>query len=1209
MATIGVKIELEGTKEYQQGMKNLKEQTKLFDAELKNLKSSMNGSAYSKTIRENELLKQKMEALTKESELLAGRIEQATEKFGENDTRTLALQTQYEKLQGQIAATNEALEKNGGVIGAIAAQMEEIGNKAQALGQKISGVGETLSKNVTMPLAAVGTASAKTAADFESAMSGVAATMGYTVDELNDKSSDASKTMEKLSDFAQEMGATTAFSATESAEALNYMALAGYDAETSMKMLPTVLDLAAAGEIGLAEASDMVTDAQSALNLTTDETATLVDQMASASSKSNTSVAQLGEALLTVGATAANVNGGTEELATVLGVLADNGIKGAEGGTHLRNMILSLQDAAKDGKVDFGNFSVEVYDANGNFKELSEIMMDVADNMEGMSDESKDAMISGVFNKTDLASVNALLNTSSTRFKELKGSINGAKGAASEMAAVKLNNLSGQITLLKSSMEGAAISIGNALLPKIKEIVSKINELTNKFNSLSQAEKERIVNIGLVVAAIGPLLVGLGKVVSAVGAIMTNTSALVTFLAANPVLAGVTVALGLATVALVENKQHVDELYHSYADLDEEQRALAESAKSYNEHIDDFISNNEATIAGIESQYSAEQKLKEELSNIVDENGRVKEGYEERAQVLTDQLAQAFGIEIQYQDGVILKYQEVMDTIDQVIEKKKAEALLSTGQAEYTQALADQVQKYEDLKKAQEDLATTEANLKTAQEELKAAQEEYDYLLQVGGTNAAMGYVQKLQDAAVKVEGLQANESQLKDTLAEAETAFYNNQAVISNYEALQEAVTAGTADLDVAITNMKNNLIDDAPISFLQQQAEEAKTYYEQILRDYESGEVKISEEQLAAAQSYADQAALILQNAQLEYHYQGEQAGAGYVEGLTSQTSNVQTAARNIVDAALATIAEVQKTGSPAQAYIDQGEYGGEGYAEGLRNKMGLIQTTLTEIDTLLAGAMADNTETLNTSLLNDKTAISSAMAEIISKLGIDFTTIKTDHSQTMTTIHDDNDSWMSKIIDNLTTDFETIITDNSDTLDTVSDDTDSAYSNIFDTISSKMSSIVENIGSNCTSIEDHFSYLTNNSNSWGSDFIGNFESGINSRMSSLLSSVQSMASRIASYMHFSVPDKGPLSDADEWMPDFMKLLAEGIDSNSYLIDNAVKGLALDMSDVLSSPIDADEIYGAVRAGASDATTRIILNGRDLTRGLRDLGVAFNG
>ena len=251
--------------------------------------------------------------------------------------------------------------------------------------------------------------------DFDSAMSQVAATMGTSVDEIGE-----------LRDFAQQMGSTTAFSATQAAEALNYMALAGYDATKSMEMLPTVLDLAAAGGIDLAYASDMVTDASSALGLTTEQTAIMVDQMAMASSKSNTSVSQLGEAMLTIGATARNVSGGTEELATMLGVLADNGIKGSEGGTHLRNILLAMNPTTEAAAKAWEMLGVATYDAYGNLRTMPDVMTDLAAAMDGMTDEEKNRTIASMFNKTDLAAVNALLGTSAERYEELSEDIAGA---------------------------------------------------------------------------------------------------------------------------------------------------------------------------------------------------------------------------------------------------------------------------------------------------------------------------------------------------------------------------------------------------------------------------------------------------------------------------------------------------------------------------------------------------------------------------------------------------------------------------------------------------------------------------------------------------------------------------------------------------------------------------------------------------------------
>lgn len=529
MANIGVKIELEGAPQYKENMANLTAQTKLYQAQVKSLASTMgsNMSAFQKSITTSKALEQQLESLKNKSTLLEQQIEKNTEKYGADSTNVIRLRTQYQNLQAEIANTEEELRRLGGTWGAVGAEFEAIGSKMQSVGDSLKSVGDTLTQKVTMPIAAIAGASVKVAADFESSMSKVAATMGFTVDQLNDKSSEASKTMEQLSEFAQEMGKTTAFSASEAADALNYMALAGYDAETSMEMLPTVLNLAAAGGIELASASDMVTDAQSALGLTLDETATMVDQMAAAASNGNTSVAQLGEAMLQIGATAANMTGGTQELSTALTVLADNGIKGAEGGTKLRNIILSLQDAAKDGAVDFGNFSVSVYDSEGNLRGVTDIMQDLQSNLEGMNQESKDAIISGVFNKQDLAAANAMLQTSSERYDELAKSIGDSAGAAQQMADVQLDNFQGQLTLLKSALEGVGIDIGTIIMPYLQKFVEKIQSLVDWFSNLDAKSQDLIVKAGLIVAAIGPILSIAGSIVGTIGKISSSIGTIV----------------------------------------------------------------------------------------------------------------------------------------------------------------------------------------------------------------------------------------------------------------------------------------------------------------------------------------------------------------------------------------------------------------------------------------------------------------------------------------------------------------------------------------------------------------------------------------------------------------------------------------------------------------------------------------------------------
>lgn len=432
-------------------------------------------------------------------------------------------QDQYDALQREIIETEQRLkdlEKQAGQSAVALQKIAATGEKLKTVGDNISSVGQKLLP-VTAGVTALGTAAVSTAANFESSMSQVQATMGITKDAMSTVNGESVNTMDTLSALAKKMGSETAFSASECAEALNYLALAGYDTQQMCDTLPTVLNLAAAGGIDLAAASDMVTDAMSALGMGVDEAGTMVDQMAKTASSTNTSVAQLGEGILTIGATAKTVKGGTAELNTALGILANNGIKGAEGGTHLRNVILSLQNPTDKAAACMEQLGLDVYDSEGNMRSLNDILGDLNTSMDGMTAAEKSNIIGQIFNKTDLSSVNALLANTGTTWDELQQSIIDSGGAAQQMADTQLDNLQGQITILKSALEGLAISFGELLLPAIKMIVGWVQKFVDWLNGMDEGTKKVITTVALLAAALGPVLIVVGKVVSAVGTIMT----------------------------------------------------------------------------------------------------------------------------------------------------------------------------------------------------------------------------------------------------------------------------------------------------------------------------------------------------------------------------------------------------------------------------------------------------------------------------------------------------------------------------------------------------------------------------------------------------------------------------------------------------------------------------------------------------------------
>lgn len=318
----------------------------------------------------------------------------------------------------------------------------------------------------TTAVAGFTAASIKTGMDFDTAMSQVAATMGMTVDQMNSAMETVTVNGEtftgNLTEFAEHMGATTQYTAKQSADALNYMALAGYDTKTAMQMLPNVMNLAAAGAMDLATASDMVTDAQTALGLSIDDTNVMVDRMAKTASKSNTSVQQLGDAFLTVGANAKSMGSGlydtTQEASQVLGILADNGIKASEAGTHLRNILLACNPPTDDAAAAWKQLGVSAYDADGNLRDLQFVFSDLSEAMKGMTAQQRDDLITKMFNKTDLAAVNSLLDTSVDRWSELADAIAGAWYSSDSLESQLKGKLNISLDEMKQNLEKLGVT-------------------------------------------------------------------------------------------------------------------------------------------------------------------------------------------------------------------------------------------------------------------------------------------------------------------------------------------------------------------------------------------------------------------------------------------------------------------------------------------------------------------------------------------------------------------------------------------------------------------------------------------------------------------------------------------------------------------------------------------------------------------------------
>lgn len=387
----------------------------------------------------------------------------------------------------------------------------KIGNNLQSAGKSMTSAGSTLTKTVTTPILGLGTAAVKVTSDFESAMSKVSAISGATGGDLD-----------ALNKKAQEMGAKTKFSATESAEAFTYMAMAGWKTEDMLSGIDGIMSLAAADGLDLATTSDIVTDALTAFGLSASDSGHFADVLAKASSNANTNVSMLGESFKYAAPVAGALGYSAEDTAIALGLMANAGIKGSQAGTALRSSISRLVKPTDDAAAMMDKYGISLTNTDGTMKPLGEVMNNLREKLGGLSEAEQAQAAATLFGQEAMSGMLAIINASDPDYQSLTDSIYNADGAAQQMADTMLNNLSGQLTLLKSALEGLAIQFGEILMPYVKQFVTWLQNLTQKLQELTPEQKEQIVKWAAVAAAIGPVLMVLGKLTSSVGSIITT---------------------------------------------------------------------------------------------------------------------------------------------------------------------------------------------------------------------------------------------------------------------------------------------------------------------------------------------------------------------------------------------------------------------------------------------------------------------------------------------------------------------------------------------------------------------------------------------------------------------------------------------------------------------------------------------------------------
>lgn len=445
--------------------------------------------------------KQKLETLKTASE-------QANEAL-KNGTIT---QEQYDGLQREIAETEQKLKSLEEQANQSATALQKIaadGEKLKTMGESVENVGKKFMP-VTVGVTALGTAAVKTAADFDSAMSKVAAVSGATGSDFD-----------RLKEKAREMGSNTKFSASEAAEAMNYMAMAGWKTEDMLSGIEGVMNLAAASGEDLATTSDIVTDALTAFGLSAQDSGHFADILAAASSNANTNVSMMGETFKYCAPIAGALGFSAEDTAEAIGLMANAGIKGSQAGTALRTIMNNLSGDVKICGDAIGTVTVATTNADGSMRDLSDILADCRVAFAGLTESEQAAAAESLVGKNAMSGFLALMNAGEGDINKLSSAIDNCDGTAEKMAATMQDNLEGQLTILKSQLQELAISFGEMLMPAIRTIVGWIQNLVDWLNSMDEGTRKVIITIALVAAAIGPVLIVIGKVMSAVGTIMT----------------------------------------------------------------------------------------------------------------------------------------------------------------------------------------------------------------------------------------------------------------------------------------------------------------------------------------------------------------------------------------------------------------------------------------------------------------------------------------------------------------------------------------------------------------------------------------------------------------------------------------------------------------------------------------------------------------
>lgn len=871
------------------------------------------------------------------------------------------------KLFGKIAVDNSEANR------AIDETVGNVGNAEPRMTKALKKIGAAVVAAFAVDkIKDFGKACISAGMDFDSQMSTVAAISGATGEEF-----------EILRAKAQEMGATTAFSATESAQAMEYMAMAGWKTTDITNGLAGVMNLAAASGEDLATTSDIVTDAMTAFGMSADQSTYFADVLAQTATNANTNVGMMGETFKYVAPLAGAMGYNIEDMSAAIGLMANAGIKGSQSGTSLRNIITNLASPTDTVAGAMDDLGISLTDSDGKTKSFGETLSDLRISFADLDEVQKTQYASAIAGKEGMSGLLALINSSDEDFDKLTDSIKNCTGASEKMAEIRLDNLEGDVTLFKSALEGAQIAISDKLTPVLRNLVEKATDWLPTVQDKLLSAIDVVMDIGKYLAQeLTPILSSIGKsVLPIIKDALKSAKAIIEQLVpvikniwkfAEPVFKIVVDTIDLIVEYLPTLLQDVLDfidplnlIHKETSQVSEEYLKMADNANKMSEKLDDIKQKNADIGQSVLEEYNHYGDLADRLSTVVDKNGKIKEHCEYTVQQIIDELNPALDTSLEIVDGQIKGYKGIADEIDNIILKKQAESMLEKGQENYDKAIADRAESIQAKVKAESEINELEKEL----DDLHAKRKEWDETGIVPEGFDPSGYcgdVQRLEENIKSLSGTVETETQ-NINKANNEITKYSDlrtAALEGNIGAMQRyaaeysynMLTAGNATVEELdsqyndFSQMVDNLVEAQKNGDESVTDEMINTYT--MLRNISHDELTeaqrmANEQGVAAAEKFGKglesstgfvtvAARTVAESAEKELDKDTTSHGAnfawGFSEGMRSQIDSAISAAREVGNAAAAALQKALDEHSPSRVTRKMGQFFGLGFSEGI-------------------------------------------------------------------------------------------------------------------------------------------------------------------------------------------------------------------------------------------------------------------------------------